>query len=212
MVRPPVLRLGTVVGDVTPSVPLTYIQVSRVRPHQHEGDGEHVTGKVSDSVSVRVIRKIGDSPYNIHRQRTFLRLDFNMRRMIELQSPLDDLIFLTSLVVTLLGRVEHPLDDLRIDAAGSLLVAQPFLETLHKDLADVVTHVAFTSDELDKGIQGHKMITAAFLVTMLFDPLTPVLDDVDADITHTDNVVDHSIDVHVILIQLQLLQLGIVVL
>ena len=46
---------------------------------------------------------------------------------------------------------------------------------------------------------------------MFLDPFTSVLDNVDADFTHTDDVVDHSIDVHVILVKFQLLQLGIVV-
>ena len=202
MVWPPVLRLGTVVSDVAPLIPLAFHQVNGIRSHQHEGNGKDITGKVNDRPSLRVIRQVGNSPHNIHRQGTLLRLNLHMRRMIELQGTLDDLVFLTSLVVTLLCRVEHPLDNLRIDAAGSLLVAQPLLEALHEDLADVVAHVALTSDELDEGIESHQMIPAALLIFMLLDPLTPVLDDVHADIPDTDDIVDHRIDIHVILIQL----------
>ena len=95
--------------------------------------------------------------------------------MIELQSPLDNLVLLTSLVITLLCRVEHTLDDLRIDTASSLLVTKPLLEAPHKDLADVITHIAVTTDELDESIQGHKMVPTAFLVFMLLDPLTPTM-------------------------------------
>ena len=193
MVRPSVLRLGTVISDVAPFVPLATKQVYRVSTHQHEGDGEHVTGEVGDSPSLGIVGKICYSPDNIHRQSTFLRLDFHMRWMIELQSC----------------RVEHTLDDLRIDAASRLLVTKPFLEAPHKDLADIIAHVAVTTDELDESVQGHKMIPAAFLVFMLLDPFTPILDNINADITDTDDVIDYRIDVHVILVQLQLLQLGI---
>ena len=209
MVRPSVFRLGTVISDVAPFVPLTTKQVYRVCTHQHKGDGEHVTGEVGDSPSFGIVGKICYSPDNIHRQSTFLRLDFHMRRMIELQSPLDNLVLLTTLVITLLCRVEHTLDDLRIDTASRLLVTKPLLEASHKDLADVITHVAVTTDELDESVQGNKMVSAAFLVFMLLDPFTSILDNVNADITDTDNVIDYRIDVHVILVQLQLLQLGI---
>ena len=84
MIRPPVLRLGTVISDVAPFVPLATKQVYRVSTHQHKGDGEHVTGEVGDSPSFGIVGKICYSPDNIHRQSTFLRLDFHMRRMIEL--------------------------------------------------------------------------------------------------------------------------------
>ena len=209
MVRPPVLRFGTVISDVAPFVPLAIKQVYRVCTHQHKGDGEHVTGEVGDSPSFGIVGKICYSPDNIHRQSTFLRLDFHMRWMIELQSPLDNLVLLTTLVITLLCRVEHTLDDLRIDTASRLLVTKPFLEAPHKDLADVITHVAVTTDELDESVQGNKMVPAAFLVFMLLDPFTSILDNINADITDTDDVIDYRIDVHVILVQLQLLQLGI---
>ena len=129
--------------------------------------------------------------------------------MIELQSSLDNLVLFASLVITLLCRIEHTFDDLWIDTASRLFVTKPLLEAPHKDLADVITHVAVTTDELDESIQGHKMVPTAFLVFMLLDPLTPILDNVNADITDTDNVIDYRIDVHVILVQLQLLQLGI---
>ena len=209
MVRPPVLRLGTVISDVAPFVPLATKQVYRVSTHQHKGDGEHVTGEVGDSPSFGIVGKICYSPDNIHRQSTFLRLDFHMRRMIELQSSLDNLVLFATLVITLLCRIEHTFDDLWIDTASRLLVTKPLLEAPHKDLADVITHIAVTTDELDESIQGHKMVPTAFLVFMLLDPFTSILDNVNADIPDTDDVIDYRIDVHVILVQLQLLQLGI---
>ena len=209
VVRSSVLRFGTVISDVAPFVPLATKQVYRVCTHQHKGDGEHVTGKVSNCPSFGIVGKICYSPDNIHWQSTFLRLDFHMRRMIELQSPLDYLVLFASLVITLLCRIEHTLDDLRIDTASSLFVTKPLLEAPHKDLADIIAHVAITTDELDESIQGHKMVPAAFLVFMLLDPFTSILDNINADITDTDDVIDYRIDVHVILVQLQLLQLGI---
>ena len=112
MVRSSVLRFGSVIGDISPSVPLTFKQVSRIRTHQHERDGEHITGKVSGGIPVWIVRKIGDGTDYIHRQSTFLRLYLHMRRVIELQRPLDDLVLLSTFIVTLLGRVEHALDSL----------------------------------------------------------------------------------------------------
>ena len=55
MVRSPVLRLGTVISDVAPFVPLATKQVYRVSTHQHKGDGEHVTSEVGDSPSFSIV-------------------------------------------------------------------------------------------------------------------------------------------------------------